>query len=131
MRTDWIDLREVLGRNECRIPKAMRDPTHYGIGYCGSLAALYGDANVDPRSGGVIGYPQFGEMLELSQRQTRRVLHGRLGVCVLWYLDVPASHVNTVSEIRRLHTLAVSEAHRQVRMGGAFAKWDVSGGAVW
>jgi hypothetical protein len=109
----------------------MRDPTSYGTGYCGSLAALYGDPNVNPQSGGLIGYPQIGQRFDLKQRQTERVLHGPHGEGVVrWFADIPATHVNTADEIIRLHKLDVSEARRQARMGHARPTWDVTGGQV-
>lgn len=106
----------------------MRDPTSYGTGYCGSLAALYGDPNVNPQSGGLIGYPQIGQRFDLKQRQTERVLHGPHGEGIVrWFADIPATHVNTADEIIRLHKLDVSEARRQARLGGR--PTDVSGGS--
>lgn len=104
-------------RSEYRIPTAMRLPDD-SRGYCSSLAVLYGDRNVDLRSGGLIGYPQIGQRFGLKQRQTERVLRGPHGEGVVrWVADIPATHVNTADEIIRRHDLDVSEARRQARLG--------------
>ena len=102
-------------------------------GYCSSLAVLYGDPNVDLRSGGLIGYPMICAAFGRKQRQTERILSGPHGECVRRYGDIPATHVNTVAEIPRRHDLGVSETRRQVRLGGRTPKpsWDVSGGSGW
>lgn len=119
MGDDWIDLCKLLDRTEYRIPAAMRDPGDT-MGHCGSLAALYADPAIDPRSGGLLGYPEIGRALGLSQRQTRRILAGPLGECVRWISDVPATNTSTADEIRARHETLVSVTHRNARAGKVF-----------
>jgi hypothetical protein len=114
---DLIDICELLGRSQYRIPTAMR-LTDDSRGYCSSLAILFGDPNVDVRSGGLVGYAQIGERFGRKQRQTERILRGLHGQGVVrWFGDVPATHANTCDEILRLHDLDVSETRRQARLG--------------
>jgi hypothetical protein len=122
LKTDWINLCAEFGWDERRIPRRMRDPTEApGIGWCGSLALLYatvdprpGGSTVDPRSGGIIGWRRFREALGgVSQRTARRIIKEKpYGKSVQMVDGIPATTCTTGTEIRRLHDLDVSEAHR-------------------
>jgi hypothetical protein len=88
-------------------------------GFCSSLTVLYGDSNVDLRSGGLIGYPMIEQRFGRKHQQTECILRGPHGEGVVrWFGDIPATHCNTADEIIRLHDLDVSETRRQARLGG-------------
>jgi hypothetical protein len=128
---DLIDICELLGRSQYRIPTAMR-LTDDSRGYCSSLAILFGDPNVDVRSGGLVGYAQIGERFGRKQRQTERILRGPHGQGVVrWFGDIPATNVGTADQILRLHERGVSETRRQARLGsGRQSPCPVSGGST-
>lgn len=136
MKTDLIDVCELLGWPERRTPVRMRLPGDK-LGYCSSLAALYaavdprpGGATVDARSDGIIGWRRFAEALgNVSQRTARRIQQGPYGEGVLMVDGIPATTVTTANTIAYLHELDVSEARRQARPGGR-STWDVTGGQV-
>lgn len=113
----WFDLGAATGRSLYRLPVKAREADE-GLTHCSSLVALFGgDVAVDPRSGGVIGFPVIAEALGRSERQTRRLLRSSEACCVRWCGDLPATAQNSAAALRELFDAKAREAHARARRG--------------
>jgi hypothetical protein len=136
---DKIDLIAYLGLPEGQIPRRMRDPGEEGIGFCSSLAILFevedprtDGAPIDIRSGGLVGWKRFCEVLGgVSQPTARRILAKPFGQSVQKVAGQPGTTITTATCIRSLHAAAVAEERRIAgRRGGRPRTRDLAPGST-
>lgn len=106
----WIDLTVATQTKVRGLPRRLRDEE--GWTHVNTLVAVFSDAAVNPRSGGVIGHTAIASELARSLRQVERsVYNTELRDHLRWVDDVPASNVQSLQALRELLDSRARAAH--------------------